>query len=333
MRIRRWALLTVVLYALALAALTFPVCFTAFAFGDRGWLLRASDLPELYTSWPYWGFIGALSLVEAGLLLVPVQVARERPVKRWRWTALGAAAGLMMGLLALGLFCAVGEVVTHEPFDLEGLKGMWALIAGLAAWLFWAVLFWRYARAADPASGLKKIVDRLLAGSTAELLVAVPCHVWARSKDYCCAGFGTFVGLATGLAVMLFAFGPGVFFLFIARVRRLRLAAGPEPGGASAERPGPPAGPGPHTVDAALWTLGALLLLGALPLSALVRGEDPHDPLLYGRLSFAVMGGAACRHALLAWRRREPRRGWVLAGAALMAEAIGLTAVWWLAVE
>jgi hypothetical protein len=35
----------------------------------------------------------------------------------------------------------------------------------------------------------------------------------------------TFIGLTMGMSVMLFSFGPGVFFLFAARWRRLH----PEP--------------------------------------------------------------------------------------------------------
>ena len=51
--------------------------------------------------------------------------------------------------------------------------------------------------------------------------IAVPTHIVARSRDYCCAGFMTFFGLTMGISVMLFAFGPAVFFLYIDRWRRL----------------------------------------------------------------------------------------------------------------
>ena len=61
----------------------------------------------------------------------------------------------------------------------------------------------------------------LLKGSILELLVAVPTHIVARARDYCCAGFWTFFGIAFGVSVMLFSFGPGVFFLFAARWKRL----------------------------------------------------------------------------------------------------------------
>jgi hypothetical protein len=57
----------------------------------------------------------------------------------------------------------------------------------------------------------------MLRGSFLELLIAVPTHIVARSRDYCCAGAYTFIGIALGLAVMLLSFGPGVFLLFVDR--------------------------------------------------------------------------------------------------------------------
>lgn len=60
-----------------------------------------------------------------------------------------------------------------------------------------------------------------LKGSILELLVAVPTHVVARHRDYCCAGFLTFCGIVFGAAVMLLSSGPGVFFLFVERWKRL----------------------------------------------------------------------------------------------------------------
>jgi hypothetical protein len=54
------------------------------------------------------------------------------------------------------------------------------------------------------------------------LLVAVPSHIVVRSRNDCCAPFGSFWGIATGLSIMLLSFGPGVLFLFVERCRRLQ---------------------------------------------------------------------------------------------------------------
>ena len=49
---------------------------------------------------------------------------------------------------------------------------------------------------------------RIFQGSVLELMIAVPTHIVARYRDYCCAGAMTFIGLTMGSSVMLFAFGP-----------------------------------------------------------------------------------------------------------------------------
>jgi len=68
---------------------------------------------------------------------------------------------------------------------------------------------------------LSRQCSLLLKGSILELLIAVPTHIVARCRDYCCAGFMTFIGLTMGVAVMLFSFGPAVFFLYADRWKRL----------------------------------------------------------------------------------------------------------------
>jgi hypothetical protein len=92
---------------------------------------------------------------------------------------------------------------------------------GVAAWGGWALIFWRLSRTTEPRDFVSRVCKSLLKGSILELLIAVPTHIVARCRDYCCAGFMTFVGLTMGMSVMLFSFGPGVFFLFVARWRRL----------------------------------------------------------------------------------------------------------------
>src|SRR5262249_55187431 len=64
----------------------------------------------------------------------------------------------------------------------------------------------------------------LIAGSVAELLIALPSHVVLRQRQECCAPMITSAGLATGLATLLVALGPGVLFLYRARLRQRRPA-------------------------------------------------------------------------------------------------------------
>jgi hypothetical protein len=97
--------------------------------------------------------------------------------------------------------------------------------SGVVIWCVWAVMFYRSSHAVEPSDLISRQCRLMLRGSILELLVAVPTHIVARSRDYCCAGMMTFVGLTLGISVMLFSFGPAVFFLYVERWRRLH----PEP--------------------------------------------------------------------------------------------------------
>jgi hypothetical protein len=90
---------------------------------------------------------------------------------------------------------------------------------------------------------MSRICRFLVAGSILELLVAVPAHVLARSRSYCCAGAGTFWGIATGISVMLLAFGPAVFVLFARRYKATYNRKRSVPGSPGAGGDPPPGAP------------------------------------------------------------------------------------------
>lgn len=326
-KIRRWAVLTAVLYGLTLAGLSLPLVLAAFG-SERTGLTRdpdalvdvVGDISEIYTQWQYWACIGGLCLVEAIFLLTPIQVARHRPVKRARWYTLAITAGLMMGLLFFGLSIAVAEALVGNSWGQPFPQLYIAL--GATVWVFSAIVFARYAYTRNTASAFRRVLDRLIAGSIAELLVAVPCHVYVRHKDYCCAGFGTFIGLATGLAVLFFAFGPGVFFLFVARIKRLRAAALDESGDEIERPPVWLTSRVRHTRQVAFWTAGATVFLTALLLAGLFFKQDFQMLVDGARVSFLLIAGVAGYHAFYAAARREP--GWRLAAACglLLAEIV-----------
>jgi hypothetical protein len=54
-----------------------------------------------------------------------------------------------------------------------------------------------------------------------ELLVAVPSYLIVRQRHECSAPVFTAFGMATGVAILLMSLGPGVLFLYRARMRRL----------------------------------------------------------------------------------------------------------------
>lgn len=236
---KRWALLTVVLYMLVLLALAWPLIIVAFLpqvpVDD---VLKPFSSPQ--QSAPNDGFAalsigvfvwaGVMGLAQAALLVVPVRIAGRRPVTR-RWLVWPIIAAVLLLLLMVGaMYLAVGEFLANTEGVDESTTTIVFCVMG-AFWLLWTFLFGFYCGNREPKTFMSRLVKSLLAGSILELLVAVPTHVIARVRDYCCAGFGTFWGLATGLSVMLFAFGPGVFMLFVRRwasVRTGRGAAGAE---------------------------------------------------------------------------------------------------------
>ena len=214
---KRWAVLVVVLYFFILVSLTFPLLVVAFypTKNPQGML-------EIYGEWAYWAGLGLMVAGEAVMLLVPVELAMQRPTTRRSvfWPVL--ASGLMMGLLSVGAVISVIEYTkSDKAADLADahLKILVALV--VAVWGVWSVVFYQTGRNASAMDVVSRQCRYLLRGSILELLVAVPTHIVARYRNYCCAGFLTFVGIAFGVSVMLFSFGPGVFFLFVQRWKRL----------------------------------------------------------------------------------------------------------------
>ncbi len=235
---RRWYLVVLGAYALLLLALILPLAQLGYGWDAFG-SLKAVNFFE--TSIPFeslfrngellpflLGWVGILVLIQAALLAVPVVLTRQKPVRKRSVWATVLASGLCMALLLGTLLLDLDLFLVGENdkaplyrFGSEGL--LWAILAvALLAWVGWAWVFYRSWRAEVSEDWVARICRFLLAGSILELLVAVPCHIASRRREDCCAHFGTFLGLATGTAVMLFSFGPGVLFLFAERMRRKR---------------------------------------------------------------------------------------------------------------
>ena len=241
---KRWAILTILLYALALLLLTVPVILISFHWGSEGGV-NLKNAAKMYLNWGYWIWLAVLAGGQMLLLLVPIDVsARRLPSRRKLKVPVIVGAFFLANLFVAGVFsilCAIftdnalsifsfadwllGHHVANQPGTVDTTTGgVWTtvfLIIGLC-WLAWAFVFFRYARADDPDTLLKRGTRWLLRGSILELLVAVPSHVIARRRDDCCAPAGTFWGIATGISVMLLCFGPGVYFLFVERFRKLK---------------------------------------------------------------------------------------------------------------
>jgi hypothetical protein len=213
--LRRWGLLIAGLYGLLLASLTVPVVAGCFV-GE----MEVSDLRDawkLYRHWQYWAVIALMALCQLVMLIVPVRTAMKRPTSRLSVILPIAVSGLMIAILAVGAGAATVEFVYADPFPDNDLLNWSPLFVGPAIWIGWAVFFLVKTRTQDPFDTVMGQTRWLKRASVMTLLVAVPTHIIARHRAYCCAGFSTFLGIATGLAVLLFAFGPGVFLLYFAR--------------------------------------------------------------------------------------------------------------------
>jgi hypothetical protein len=233
---KRWAILTVLLYALALLLLTVPVLLVAFA----PWSKNASgmslkEILEFFKQWGYWLWLAVLVAGQMLLLLLPINIAEKRlPARRPLQMPIIVSAFFLANLFLAGIvsiLCAVFKEDGFYPFVfLSGNTAnptardftAGAILTLLVFWLAWAAVFRRYAKSDGPDALLQRGTRWLLRGSILELLVAVPSHVIVRRRDDCCAPIGTFWGIATGISVMLLCFGPGVFFLFVERFERLK---------------------------------------------------------------------------------------------------------------
>ena len=217
---KRWAGVVVGLYGLILVALTVPVA--ALAFVPQA---KVSEIASAYLAWQYWVWIGVMVLGQAALLVVPVGVANRRPVTRRSLLLPVVTAGLLMGGMAVGAIYSLSEFIFRDKGFADWV--WWGAVAvGVLIWGAWSVVFFRLSRNATPSDVVSRQCRLLLQGSILELLIAVPTHIVARCRDYCCAGAMTFVGITLGISVMLFSFGPAVFFLYVDRWRRLH----PNPG-------------------------------------------------------------------------------------------------------
>jgi hypothetical protein len=239
---KRWAIYTVLLYALALILLTAPAVLIAFSnWGKTGKTDGLHDVLQLYLNWGYWLWLTVLVAGQILLLLLPISIAERRlPARRPLKTPILVSAFFLANLCFAGIFSILCAIFTDRAFELFDLSVLFApsgqpnannsgsgalftmIITILVFWLVWAFIFRRATKSDDENSLLKRSTRWLLRGSILELIIAVPSHVIVRRRDDCCAPAGTFWGIATGISVMLLCFGPGVFFLFVERFRRLQ---------------------------------------------------------------------------------------------------------------
>jgi len=124
----------------------------------------------------------------------------------------------LFAIVALGMVWSIVAAIWGDD-SIEGKIPLIALIFLSVNWVVWSCVFRVFARNTNPGSYVHRLMKWLLRGTILELLIAVPSHVIVRHKDVCCAQGITAAGIATGLAVMLMSFGPGIYFLYAERIQ------------------------------------------------------------------------------------------------------------------
>ena len=224
---KRLALVTVLLYVALLFLLAVPVIMLAFVGWDWESLRRdVIQEPGVWVGVGIWAV--GFGLIQAALLVVPVRLADERPVGRRHIFWPIAAAILLAGFLIFAAIATVWETLENTKCDNKGWFFYPCIFIGLL-WLIWTFLFGFYTGNRPPRQFMARLVRWLVAGSILEFLIAVPAHVLARCRNYCCAGFGTFWGLAVGISVLLIAFGPAAFMLFARRYASIKSSSSASP--------------------------------------------------------------------------------------------------------
>lgn len=214
---KKWGMLITVVYAAIVIGLVVPAALLLSGEGIAIW-------PDYYQEWLLWLWIMTLVGGEALLLFVSVDTSQKKLRPRQHVLISLGTVALMVGMLTLGAVMSVlAAILGDELF--EGSIGSYvdtklkivAWVLGL--WAVWGLVFFAYAKSVP---GLKLLLNKLLAGSVLELLIAVPSHVVVRQREMCTAPAVTSWGMATGVAIMLLCFGPGVLFLYQERIGRYR---------------------------------------------------------------------------------------------------------------
>jgi len=208
---KRWGVVVTTFYLLVVLCLILPsipwLADGSFRIGSSAQLLR-DPMVAVY--------VVLLIASEAILVFLSVDTSARRPARRSHIAVTATAAAIACGLLLHAGIAAVDAAAYGDTPSWLASVGPWIF---LGVWAFWGGMFYRYARRTSIT--IDRVVLWLLRGSVLELLVAIPCHMIARRRQDCCATVFTAYGIATGTAVMLMAFGPGVLFLYQRRLERL----------------------------------------------------------------------------------------------------------------
>lgn len=222
---RRWGIVITSFYLCVLVVFLLPG--GAYLTGDDGFEV----FPALFSiegivdgAWIGWAIAGIFASAQALLLFLSVDTSRKRLKPRRHILLSVAVIAFAVGLLATALFWSVTAAIMADDFPDE----FWQLVASpLIFWAVWGVTFYLYRERVS--ARIDRMVSWLLNGSVLQLLIVVPCHIVVRQRGDCSAPLLTGYGIATGVAIMLMAFGPSVLFLYQKRLDEYERKPSTEP--------------------------------------------------------------------------------------------------------
>lgn len=213
---RNWGVVITAFYAVVVSFLfTYGVALLAEpdAIGSQNFRIFA----ESVITW-----VPILIILGAQILLVFLSVdsswRRLKPQRHLMVTV--SLVGFLVAILTVAIVFVIGVAYSGDDFEAvawikelpENLQLAAIFASPILIWAFWAGLFYAFSRRASNI--VDTAVSWLIMGSVLELLIAVPCHIIVRQRDECSAPMYSAYGIATGIAIMLLAFGPGVLFLY-----------------------------------------------------------------------------------------------------------------------
>jgi hypothetical protein len=214
---RNWGIVVTAFYAVVVLLL---LSFGMVLLAEDWWAFdtwQQSDFTELV----FVALIPAAILTCGQLLLLFVSVdtswRRLKPQRHAKVTA--GLVGIMVTILAFAAMFSIGMAFSGDEFmnstftDMTEFQALTVLVVVvLVVWAFWGVVFYTFSKRSSNV--VDSAVSWLIRGSVLELLVAVPCHIIVRQREWCCAQYVSAYGIAAGIAIMLMAFGPSAVFLY-----------------------------------------------------------------------------------------------------------------------
>ena len=218
---RKWGILVTALYSIVVIVLVVPI-IASYSGNDSiewlvGWrfLIEEREAGELWVLGVIW--IGILVAAQAILLFVSVDTSFRRLHARRHIMVSVATVGLAVALLSTTAIWSVIVAITGDDWPGGDPGFVYAFLwVVMFSWVGWAIVFHHYK--SDVPDKVNLMTRWLVRGSVLELLIVVPCHIIVRSRGDCSAPMVTGYGIATGIAVMLLAFGPAVLFLYQKRL-------------------------------------------------------------------------------------------------------------------